>query len=326
MPKIYFESKKGASYQGDSLKLINSRRFRTKYEGRVNLIFTSPPFSLARKKDYGNFNGHEYINWLCSFAKPLSDLLTEDGSLVIELGNAFEKGAPIFSTIPIEALLEFKKRSGLYLCQEFICNNPGRLPNPAQWVTIDRVRAKDSYTRIWWLSKTPYPKADNLRVLKTYSKSMLKKMKQGSVGPGKRPSGHEVTEKFLKDNGGSISSNYLKFEGGFNFEVAENTLSISNSSTAKKYIEFCASNGLKPHSARMQDKLVEFFIRFLTEEEDLVFDPFGGSNTTGHVAEKLNRRWVTSELHSDYIKGSLIKFYDENRARNIIARMAKKGL
>ncbi|HEV7345954.1 MAG TPA: DNA methyltransferase [Devosia sp.] len=55
--------------------------------GKVNLIVTSPPFPLVRKKRYGNETGEKYISWLESLAKPLSDLLADDGSIVVEIGN-----------------------------------------------------------------------------------------------------------------------------------------------------------------------------------------------------------------------------------------------
>ena len=161
MSKIIFSNKSGVSYYGDSLKLITSKKFQKVYKGKIDLIFTSPPFNLVSKKKYGNENGQEYIKWLSEFSKPLTDLLTEKGSIVIEMGNSYEKGEPVFSTIPFEALISFKNKSNLYLCQEFICHNPARLPSPAQWVTVNRIRVKDSYTRLWWLSKTPYPKSDN---------------------------------------------------------------------------------------------------------------------------------------------------------------------
>jgi DNA modification methylase len=58
----------------------------------------------------------------------------------------------------------------------------------------------------------------------------------------------------------------------------------------------------------MPEKLVEFFIKFLTDENDLVLDPFGGSNTTGSVAERLKRHWVSIEADADYVKGSQARF------------------
>ena len=92
------------------------------------------------------------------------------------------------STSGIKALLAFQEAAGLHLCQEFICHNPARLPSPAQWVTVNRIRVKDSFTGLWWLSPTPYPKADNRRVLTDYSPSMLKLLRRGTFNPGKRPS------------------------------------------------------------------------------------------------------------------------------------------
>lgn len=325
MSKIIFQKKNGLSYHGDSLKLIKSNKFRKKYKGKINLIFTSPPFNLIYKKKYGNKYGQEYIDWLSEFSGPLSDLLTEDGSIVIELGNSWTKGEPTFSTVPLESLLEFKRKSNLHLCQEFICHNPGRLPSPAQWVTVNRIRVKDSYTRIWWLSKTPYPKSDNSQVLVKYSNSMLRKRKNGNVFSGKRPSGHRITDNFLKNNGGSISPNFLNISNGeFLFEDMENSLSIPNSNNQMTYNKFCEVNELPRHPARMQIGLTEYFVRFLTNENDLVFDPFGGSNTTGMVSEVLKRRWVSCEMNLDYIKGSLIRFYSENKSRNIIEKLAEE--
>lgn len=328
MPQIIFKKETGESYLGDSLELINNKNFTKKYKGKVNLIFTSPPFSLISKKKYGNEYGDEYVKWLTKFAKPLSDLLTDDGSIVIEIGNSWEKGSPTFSTVPMEALLEFKKSANLYLCQEFICHNPGRLPSPAAWVTVERTRVKDSFTRIWWLSKTPNPKSDNRNVLMNYSVSMRNKIKKGNMHSGKRPSGHYIRDNFYNNkNLGSITPNFLTlFENEYIYESLENTLSIPNSSTQKVYNDFCLSNNLQRHPARMQIGLSEFFIRFLTSQDDLVFDPFGGSNTTGMVAEVLKRRWISCEQNLDYIKGSLIRFFDENKSADIIKRLAEDCL
>lgn len=328
MTKIAFQKPSGESYLGDSLELIQDKAFLKKYKGKINLIFTSPPFSLISKKKYGNEYGNEYILWLKKFAKPLTDLLTEDGSIVIEIGNAWEKGTPTFSTVPIEALLEFKKEANLHLCQEFICHNPGRLPSPAAWVTVERIRVKDSFTRIWWLSKNPNPKSDNRNILVNYSASMRNKIKKGMMHSGKRPSGHYIRDNFYNNkNVGSISPNFLNlFEDEYMYETAENTLSIPNSSIQKVYNDFCVNNNLQRHPARMQIGLSEFFIRFLTDSGDIVFDPFGGSNTTGMVSEVLKREWVSCEQNIDYIKGSLIRFFDENKSKDIIARMAEDGI
>src|SRR5688500_14630238 len=79
-----------------------------RFKGRVNLIFTSPPFPLNRKKKYGNLVGEAYIEWLSSFSTVFRDFLTPTGSIVLELGNAWEPGKPVMSTLALEALLQFK--------------------------------------------------------------------------------------------------------------------------------------------------------------------------------------------------------------------------
>jgi len=263
-------------------------------EGKINLVFTSPPFPLNRKKRYGNETGEAYIEWLCAFGPLFKKMLTPDGSIVIEMGNSWEPGSPVMSTLALRALLEFQENNELHLCQEFVWYNPAKLPSPAQWVNVERSRVKDSFTKLWWLSPEEKPKASNQRVLQEYSKSMKELLKRGTYNSGKRPSEHNISEAaFLRDNGGSIPSNVLTYA---------NTLS------GDPYQIFCRENDLSLHPARMPSDLAKFFIKFLTEPGDIVLDPFGGSNTTGAAAEDLKRFWISIEASEDYVKGSRGRF------------------
>jgi site-specific DNA-methyltransferase (cytosine-N4-specific) len=262
--------------------------------GKVQLIFTSPPFPLNTKKKYGNLQGEEYLEWLVSFGPLFRELLTPDGSIVIELGNSWEPGLPTMSTLALKALLRFQEENNLHLCQEFICHNPARLPSPAQWVTINRIRLKDSFTRLWWLSPNSHPKANNKNVLQEYSPSMKRLLKRKNYNSGKRPSEHQISEEsFTVDHGGAIPPNVL---------------SISNTSATDVYQQYCRDNGIGFHPARMPTALPEFFIKFLTDPGDFVLDPFGGSNTTGAAAENLNRQWIAIEPTEHYIQGSIGRF------------------
>lgn len=262
--------------------------------GRVQLIFTSPPFPLRRKKRYGNKEGQEYVDWLKQLAKPMSELLTPTGSMVIEIGNAWNPGEPTMSVLGLKALLDFLETGELHLCQQFICENPSRLPGPAEWVNRKRIRVKDSFTHVWWLSPTARPSANNRRVLKPYSASMRRLLKTQHYNAGVRPSEHRIGKtSFLTRHKGAIPSNVLRF---------------SNTRSADQYLDYCKKHGLASHPARMPRGLAEFFIRFLTKERDLVFDPFAGSNTTGAVAESNKRRWVSVEARREYAKGSKGRF------------------
>ena len=102
---------------------------------------------------------------------------------------------------------------------------------------------------------------------------MKKLIKSGKYNAGKRPSEYDIGEEsFLSDNGGAIPSNVI---------IASNTTSKD------KYIKYCKENMLEVHPARMAKEIPQFFIKLLTDENDLVLDPFAGSNTTGYVAEIL---------------------------------------
>lgn len=262
--------------------------------GKVDLIFTSPPFPLNRAKSYGNMTGEQYLEWISDMALVLKSMLSEKGSIIIELGNAWNPGLPTHSTLPMEALLEFKKKGKFHLCQEFIYYNPAKLPSPIEWVNKKRIRVKDSFTRIWWLSKTPNPKADNRNVLEEYSRQMQKLIKSGKYNAGKRPSEYTIGEdSFLTNNGGAIPSNVI---------IASNTTSNDN------YIKYCKENNYTIHPARMPKEIPLFFIKMLTDENDLVLDPFAGSNTTGYVAELLKRRWVSIEIDPSFVRSSMGRF------------------
>lgn len=302
-PAPLYKTALGSLYCGTAEDTIKSKELDNLHGG-IQLIFTSPPFPLNRKKNYGNMEGKKYVTWLSNLAAELVKFLKPDGSLVVELGNAWEKGQPTMSTLSIEALLAIKKKAKLHLCQEFICFNPARLPTPAQWVNVERIRVKDSFTRLWWLSPSPKPKADNKRILREYSDSMKKLLKNGTYNAGKRPSEHVIGEKsFLTDNKGAIPPNVF-----FDSEMLFNFLVMANTSATDPYQTYCRENGLESHPARMPSALAEFFIKFLTEENDYVLDPFGGSNTTGDAAERLSRRWVAIEARPDYAEASKGRF------------------
>ncbi|MEO6216664.1 MAG: site-specific DNA-methyltransferase [Sphingomonas sp.] len=309
-PETVYETPRGKLVHSrieDFLKSAEGKALR----GKVNLIVTSPPFPLLTQKKYGNENGKEYLNWLKSLAPKLAGLLSENGSIVIEIGNAWERGDPVMSTLPLEALLAFKKAAGLHLCQQIICHNPARLPSPAAWVTVNRWRLKDSYTHVWWMSKSPRPKADNRRVLTPYSKDMQRLLARKTYNSGKRPSGHDISPTgFLTDHGGAISANVIDLVD--QSLIPESLLRFSNTGWDASYRKYCEEKKLDAHPARMQPGLVGFFIQFLTDKGDLVVDPFGGSNTTGAVAEELERSWLCVEAHRPYAEGSKGRFTSSN--------------
>lgn len=289
----YFSTSLGGMLLGDCKEMLP----QVVSPSSVDLIMTSPPFALIRKKSYGNEETDHYCDWFRPYAEVFSSVLKDSGSLVIDIGGGWNKGLPTRSLYHFKLLFMLVEEYGFHLCQEHYWWNPARLPSPIEWVNIRRVRVKDAVNCVWWLSKTPFPKANNSRVLQPYSGSMKKLIRNGSPG-GERPSGHKISENFQRDNGGAIPPNLL---------------AIANTESASDYQNYCRANGYPVHPARFPAHLPEYFIRFLTDPGDLVVDPFGGSCITGAVAEATSRRWVCCELSEEYLKGAIGRFRPEAR-------------
>jgi len=164
----YYKTEHGIIYLGDSLRVLNEEV----QPSSVDLIVTSPPFGLVRKKDYGNVDADEYVEWFKPFGEAFRRVLKKNGSLVIDIGGAWKKGFPTRSLYHYELVIMLCKELGFHLAQEFSWWNPAKLPTPAEWVTVRRIRVKDAVNFIYWLSPTPWPKASNRRILSPYSDSM----------------------------------------------------------------------------------------------------------------------------------------------------------
>ena len=283
----YYSTKFGAAYLTNSLDFMMSLP-----DNCINLVMTSPPFALQRKKEYGNVEAKDYIEWILPFAREIYRILTKDGSFVIDIGGSWIKGQPTRSLYHLEIAIAFVKEIGFHLAQEFFWYNPAKLPTPAEWVNVRRVRVKDAVNTIWWLSKTPDPKANNRNVLIEYSDSMKALLINGYKAK-LRPSGHDISTKFSKDNSGAIPSNMLQ---------------IANTESNSSYLRQCKAHNIKPHPARYPQALPEFFIKLLTVPGDIVLDPFAGSMVTGAACEKLERIWLGVELVESYLEGSRFRF------------------
>lgn len=293
LPEPLYVTHYGAAYVGDALELLQALP-----DESIDLVLTSPPFALQRRKEYGNVDQDEYVDWLLSFAVEIKRVLKSTGSFVLDLGGAYRRGRPVRSLYNYRVLIRMCDELGWNLAEEFFWFNPSRLPSPIEWVNKRKIRAKDAVDTIWWLSKTDFPKADITKVLAPYSERM-KLLLQNSdkyYSPKKRPSGHDISGRFAEDNGGAIPPNLLQ---------------IPNTESNSHYLRCCQIVGINPHPARFPEKLPEFFIRFLTDVGDTVLDIFAGSNTTGAVAEALGRKWIAFEINQSYLAASAFRFLNE---------------
>ncbi len=258
----------------------------------VDLVVTSPPYALHFKKEYGNVDQKKYVQWFLPFASEIKRILKYTGSFVLNIGGAWTPGAPVRSLYQFRLLLALCDEIGFHLSQELFWFNPAKMPTPAEWVNVRRIRVKDSVEYIYWLSPSEFPKANNENVLQAYSEDMKRLIKRGAKRTV-RPSGHNIKKTFSRDRGGSIPSNLIQ---------------CGNNESNSQYIKMSKKLQKKIHPARYPSEIPRFFIEFLTDTKDLVVDPFAGSNTTGAIAEQLGRKWISIEKDKQYAADSRLRF------------------
>jgi len=290
--KPLYRTTRGQAYVGDSLELLAELP-----DSSIDLVMTSPPFALRRQKTYGNVEESEYVAWIKPFGVEVFRILKDTGSFVLDLGGAYRSGIPSRSLYNFRVLLTFCDDIGFRLAEDFYWFNPSKLPSPIEWVNKRKMRAKDSVNTVWWFSKSDFPKADVRNVLAPYSERMKKLIEdpESFYKPKKRPSGHDISSGFARDNGGAIPSNLL---------------SIPNTESNSGYLRMCKEFGVERHPARFPLELPTFFIKMLTAKGDTVLDIFAGSNTTGFAAEILDRNWLSFELNQEYIASSVFRFLE----------------
>jgi len=205
--KPLYRTQLGKAIVGDALDLLQQLP-----DNAIDLVLTSPPFALQRKKEYGNKDQDEYVDWLLSFTKEVYRVIKGSGSFVIDLGGAYKKGKPVRSLYNYRLLIRMCDEQGWQLAEEFFWFNPAKLPSPIEWVNKRKIRAKDAVNTVWWLCKSDFPKADVRNVLVPYSDRMkqLLKNQEKFYTPKKRPSGHDISKRFGTNNNGAIPPNLLQ--------------------------------------------------------------------------------------------------------------------
>lgn len=259
--------------------------------GSLDLIVTSPPYPLLKKKEYGNLPAREWIDWMLRLCESWRDLLSETGSLMLNVGPTWNPGVPTQSTYIERLIIALEDQLGYHLCERLYWQNTTKLPQPREWVAVRRVRVTPSVEHVLWLSPTPTPKADNRRVLRPYSARTRAQLNRGTE---RRPSGLDVNAiSFARDNGGSIPPDLLR---------------ISNSAANTTYRRRLRELGMPAHPATFPEALAEFAILLCTEPGDVCADFFFGSGTLGAVCERLDRKWIGVERSLTYLRSSQVRF------------------
>jgi DNA modification methylase len=275
-PAPYFATDLGGMQLGDAQDGL-----RRLVAASVDLVIASPPFNEVEAGESERASSQRYLHWFQPLAAEMHRALKPSGSLVIELGGVWLPRHATRSLYQFELLILLCRELGFHLAQEFYAVSPGKAAQP-QWMADSGLRVRDAVNCLWWLSKTPRPKAR----------------------------GRRVADSAIATDADSI------IDGVAAEPVNVLTLPRFKDSA---YLRYCRQQGLEPQPNRFPPALPEFLIRLLTDPGDLVVDPFAGSCVTGAVAEQLGRRWLCIELSEEYLRGAVGRFDGQAVARRTAA-------
>ena len=266
---------------------------------QITLAFTSPPFPLAKQRQYGNVEQSQYVDWLCKMMEPIVKQLRRGGNLVLNLSNdIFTPGLPSRSLYLERLTLAMCDRLGLSLMDRFIWDSPSKPPGPVQWASLKRVQCNVGYEFALWFTNEPARViADNRRCLQPHSGGHKRLLAQG---------GESRSGVFA---GGAYRLRPGSFGQETDGTIARNVLRIGHRDRDQDAARaFADAHCLPHHPALMPTRLAEFFVDFLSERDDLVVDPFGGWATTARAAENKGRRWLVTERCREYIASAAERF------------------
>lgn len=265
----------------------------------IFLALTSPPYPLKVQRAYAAPSSDQYIDFICHHFDPIVRELAPGGSVVLNVGDVFEDHSPAKSTYIEELTLAMKKRFGLHLMNRIIWDS-NKPPTPTEYSSKKRVQLNEGYEFCLWFTNDPKKCAsDNRRVLEPHTERHKAFVEKGGVRV-ERVNGDGAHRQRI---GG-----YSKPTEG---RIPRNIWRIGNRCDSQRAYKARARElGLAAHGAAFPLELARKFVRFLTEVDQLVVDPFFGSNTTGLAAELEGRPWIATEIHYDYVRGSAERFRD----------------
>jgi site-specific DNA-methyltransferase (adenine-specific)/site-specific DNA-methyltransferase (cytosine-N4-specific) len=238
-------------------------------ENSVDLIITSPPYADQRKNTYGGIHPNEYVDWFLPISKQLLRVLKPTGTFILNIKEKVLDRER--STYVMELILEMRKQ-GWFWTEEFIWHKKNCYPG--KWSN----RFRDAWERLLQFNKDKkfnMYQEEVMVPMGDWAKTRLKKLSE--------------TDK-IRDNSkvgsgfGKNISNWLERDKAYPTNVLHLATECNN----------------KNHSAAFPEELPEWFLKLFTKEYDTVLDPFMGSGTTLHVANRMKRHSIGVDIVEDY--------------------------
>ena len=261
----------------------------------ITLCISSPPYPLRKARAYGGPDERQYVDFICEALKPIVRNLVAGGSIVVSLsGDVFEPKKPSRSLYLERLVLALNDRLGLALMDRIPWVNYSKPPAPTYWACVNRVQLTTAYEPLYWFTNDPdRARSDNRRVLEAHTARHQRLMAVG--GEGRLATYGDGANRIRPDSFGRVTTG----------RIPRNVIERGHAcGDTRAYRRHAQALGLPIHGAMQPTSIPDFFIRLLTQPDDLVVDPFGGTVKTGLAAERLGRRWLVTEWMLEYLRGA----------------------
>ena len=274
----------------------------------ARMCVTSPPYYGLRdyggeEKQIGQENTpEEYIQNLVEVFREVREVLTDDGTLWVNIGDSY------YNYRPGKAYVKQTVASNNQDLPEYSPKRSNKLDGIKEkdligipWMLAFALRADGWYLRqdIIWHKPNPMPESVKDRCTKSHeyifllSKNRKYFYDNEAIKEPAKDWGTRDRSKGKYHNEGTGLQPHSGLEKSYPTKNKRSVWSVTN----KPY--------RGSHFATFPPDLIEPCIKAGSEEGDCVLDPFMGSGTTAMVAKSLGRDYIGCELHGDY--GNLIE-------------------
>jgi len=235
----------------------------------IDLIFTSPPYADNRKATYRGVPTNVYVEWFLPISAELKRVLNPEGSFVLNIKERAAHGER--QTYVLELILAMRQQGWLWT-EEYMWHKkncyPGKWPN----------RFRDAWERCLHFTRQ--------KRFKMFQDAVMVPMGGWAT---KRLARLSDTDRIRDDS--QVRSGFGKNVShwlGREYAYPTNVLHLATECSNRR------------HSASFPVSLPTWFIRLLTQEGDVVLDPFMGSGTTALACIDLDRRYLGIDAMQEY--------------------------
>ena len=284
--------------EGDCFELIKKQP-----DNSVDLVITSPPYSdiVNYGKNVSTKKPDDYVDWILPLFNEIQRILKPSGSFILNINDKCENG--LRSTYIYDLISRNNKETKLKLYDTYIWHKRNGIPNGSQ------KRFRNTTEFIFHFCK-------DAKQIKFYMDRVLQEPKEATNdrykydmtnGQGETIDGVRVKKK-VKIRKTNMETN---LEGQKNNEYVfrdvpdkvrpDNVVRFSTAGASR-------DNAIK-HPAPYHKELPLYYINLLTDENDIVLDPFSGIATTGIACKELNREYIGYELNKTYSDFSIKRLH-----------------